>query len=88
MQVRVAVADHSGCAAAADALRLPRAMVNKHVHALGAELGTRLIERSTRRQRFTEAGLVCLAGCRGNLGEVDALARRVAGLSARPQGML
>lgn len=88
MQALVAVADHGGFTAAADALRLSKAMVSKHVHALEAELGTRLIERSTRRQRFTEAGLVYLAGCREILAEVDALARRVADYGARPQGML
>ncbi len=88
MQVLVAVADQAGFAAAAEVLRLSKAMVTKHIQGLEAQLGTRLINRSTRRLSFTEAGAAYLAGCREILHEVATLEQRVAGFSTTPQGLL
>ncbi len=88
MQVLVAVADQGGFSAAAEILRLSKAMVSKHIQGLEAQLGTRLINRSTRRQSFTEAGCAYLLGCRAILHEVATLEQRVAGFSATPQGLL
>jgi DNA-binding transcriptional LysR family regulator len=88
MQIFVAVADHGGFSAAADALRVSKAMVSKQMQALEAELGTRLINRNTRRLQLTEAGQAYLAGCRTVLIEIDTLERRIANFSDQPRGLL
>ncbi len=88
MQVLVAVADNGGFSAAADALRLSKAMVSKHVQSLEHLLGTRLINRSTRRVSFTEAGKAYLEGCRDTLHAITELEQRIAGYSSKPQGLL
>ena len=53
-QVRtfVAVVECGGFSAAARSTGLPTSSVSRHVAALEAELGTRLIERSTRHMRL------------------------------------
>jgi DNA-binding transcriptional LysR family regulator len=88
MQAFVAIADHGGFSAAADALQLSKAMVSKHVHALEQHLGTRLINRSTRRLSLTEAGAAYLEGCRAVLDDLAALERRITNFGSKPQGLL
>lgn len=88
MQTFVAVADHGGFTAAADALRLSKAMVSKQIQGLEQTLGTRLISRSTRRLQLTEAGSAYLAGCRAVLVEVATLERRVLDFGDTPRGLL
>jgi len=50
------VIDHGSFSGAARALRRPKSSVSASVARLEARLGTRLIERTTRRLRLTEAG--------------------------------
>ena len=50
------VVDHGGFARAARALGIPRSRLSRHVMALEAELGARLLNRSTRRFAVTEVG--------------------------------
>jgi DNA-binding transcriptional LysR family regulator len=88
MHAFVAVADHGGFTAATDHLRLSKAMISKHVQALESELGTRLLNRSTRRLGLTEAGTAYLRGAREILLSLAALEQRIAGFSATPQGLL
>ena len=88
MQTFVAVADHGGFTAAADALRLSKAMVSKQLQGLEQTLGTRLISRSTRRLQLTDAGSAYLAGCRAVLVEVATLERRVMDFGDTPRGLL
>jgi len=88
MQVIVAIADQGGFSAAAEVMRVSKAMVSKHIQSLESQLGTRLINRSTRRVSFTEAGLAYLEGCRDLLHKVAALERRIGGFGATPQGLL
>ena len=88
MQTFVAVVDHGGFTAAADALRLSKAMVSKQIQGLEQTLGTRLISRSTRRLQLTEAGSAYLAGCRAVLVEVATLERRVMDFGDTPRGLL
>src|SRR3954471_9033139 len=52
----VRVVDEGGFSAAARALRLPKSSVSRAVSLLEEELGARLLQRSTRKIRLTEAG--------------------------------
>jgi DNA-binding transcriptional LysR family regulator len=52
----VRVVDEGGFTAAARVLRLPKSSVSRAVALLEQELGARLLQRSTRRVRLTEAG--------------------------------
>ena len=50
------VVDHGGFTAAARALERPKSSLSASVARLEAELGTRLLERTTRQLRLTDAG--------------------------------
>jgi DNA-binding transcriptional LysR family regulator len=63
MQVFARVAHHQGFATAARELRISTAAVSKHVTALESRIGTRLLDRTTRRVGLTEAGRVYLDHC-------------------------
>ena len=52
----VAVAEAESFTAAAERLGLSRAVVSKHVQALEDRLGVKLLTRTTRRVRLTDAG--------------------------------
>lgn len=54
--ILVRVVDEGGFSAAARALRLPKSSVSRAVALLEAELGARLLQRSTRKLHLTEAG--------------------------------
>jgi DNA-binding transcriptional LysR family regulator len=56
LRVFKAVADTASFVAAASTLRLSRAAITKHVNHLEDRLGTRLLQRTTRRVALTEAG--------------------------------
>lgn len=57
MKIFTAVVDNGSFAAAADRLDMSRAMTSKSVAALEQHLGTRLLNRTTRRLSMTEAGM-------------------------------
>jgi DNA-binding transcriptional LysR family regulator len=84
----VTVADCGGFSAAAERLRVSKAMVSKQVQALEQQLGTKLFARTTRHLRLTDAGTAYLAGCRRLLGELAALERSVAQFADAPHGQL
>src|SRR5262249_3265953 len=50
------VREHGGCTAAAKALARPKSSISASVSRLEGELGARLLQRTTRRVRATEAG--------------------------------
>ena len=56
VRVYAAVVDEQSFAGAARQLQLPASNVSRHVAALERSLGVRLLERSTRHLRMTEAG--------------------------------
>jgi len=60
MRVFVRVAAMGSLAAAGRDLRLSQTMVTKHVDAVEARLGVRLLHRTTRRLTLTEAGRIYL----------------------------
>lgn len=88
MQVFVRVAQHLGFAAAARELRMSAAQVTKHVHALEAALGTRLLDRTTRRVALTEAGRVYLERCLECLQVLEDADASLDELSRQPSGTL
>ena len=56
VRVYAAVVDEQSFAGAARLLSMPSSNVSRHVATLEKKLGARLLERSTRHLRMTEAG--------------------------------
>ncbi|MEK0082813.1 LysR substrate-binding domain-containing protein [Benzoatithermus flavus] len=75
-------------AAAAAELGLSRTMLGRHIQALEQHLGVRLINRTTRKQSLTEAGLAFFERCSAALHELEAAERSVSSLQAEPRGLL
>src|SRR5262252_7995233 len=88
MRVFVRVAQRSGFAAAARELRMSPAAVTKHIAALEARVGARLLDRTTRRVALTEAGRVYLERCHECLQAFDDADAAVSELSDAPRGKL
>jgi DNA-binding transcriptional LysR family regulator len=82
------VVDHSGFARAARALSIPKSRLSRHVVALEAQLGVRLINRSTRRFVVTEVGQEVYRHARAMLAEADAAVEAVEFARAEPRGTL
>jgi DNA-binding transcriptional LysR family regulator len=88
MEVFVAVAEANGFAQAGTRLRMSPPAVTRTVAALEDRLGTRLLNRTTRRVGLTEAGARYLESARRLLGEIEAAERDAAGEAAAPTGHL
>lgn len=88
MQVFIAVAEEAGFAAAARRLNQSAPAVTRAVAALEAHLGIKLLSRTTRLVRTTEAGQRYLEDARRILAEVEAAEQAVAGVNAEPRGLL
>jgi DNA-binding transcriptional LysR family regulator len=80
------VVEHSGFARAARALSIPKSRLSRHVVALEAQLGVRLINRSTRRFVVTEVGQEVYRHARSMLAEADAAVEAVEVARAEPRG--
>lgn len=80
------VARKSSFSAAAEALSVSAAYVSKRVNMLEAELGTRLLHRSTRRVAITEAGERVYAWAEKILDDVDQLVEDVSTSRRLPRG--
>ena len=74
--------------AAADALALSPTMVGKHIAALEAHLGTKLLNRTTRRQALTEAGELWLEDSAAILADLADAEAAVSALRGAPRGRL
>lgn len=83
-----AVAELRSMTAAADHLGLSKATVSKHVSALEAHLGVRLLSRTTRSLRLTEAGARFHLRCQAILADLKAAEADVQRYHVRPQGQL
>ena len=88
MAVFAAVVERGSFTAAAQVVGLTKSMVSQHVTALEAELGVRLMQRTTRRLMLTEAGEVYYQGCQKVAQEASALAVRLQNLKHEPEGKL
>ncbi len=88
MKVFVAVVDAGSFAAAADRLDMSRAMASKYVAMLEDHLGTRLLNRTTRRLSLTEPGLVFYERSVQILADVAEAAQVAGHMAAEPRGVL
>ena len=88
MRVFVAVAEAAGFAAAARRLGMSAPAVTRAVAELEQRIGTRLLQRTTRIVRVTDAGTRYLADCRRILAEVAEAEASAAGAHAEPRGQL
>ncbi|MBD8657750.1 LysR family transcriptional regulator [Oxalobacteraceae sp. CFBP 13730] len=88
MKTYVAVVDSGSFAAAATKLDVSRAMVSKQVQKLEEHLGTRLLNRTTRRLSLTETGRAFHERSVQILGDVNE-AEQIAGqMTTLPRGVL
>ena len=88
MESFVAVAKAKSFSAAAERLGASRAIVTKHIGALEARLGARLLTRTTRRVALTETGADYYEFCVGILGELEKREGAIAREQQEPQGSL
>lgn len=79
-------AQHRGFTAAAQAAGLSAAAVSRSVARLEARLGVRLLMRTTRQVRLTEAGQRYYDQCRQALGQLAEAEREAAGQQQAPTG--
>ena len=88
LQVYVAVAQEEGFAAAARRLQLSPPAVTRAVASLEDTLGVKLLDRTTRYVRATEAGRRYLEDARQILAGLEAADEAAAGINAEPRGHL
>jgi len=88
MAAFVKAANTGSFAAAGAALGISSQMVGKHVGAIEARLGARLLNRTTRRQSLTEVGRLYYERCKAVLAEADAAENVAHDLAASPRGRL
>lgn len=84
----VQVVDHGGFAPAGRALGVPKSKLSRRIALLEERLGTRLIQRSTRRFTVTEAGRAYYDHCKAMLVEADAADEAIAMTQAEPRGIV
>ncbi|MGF6657089.1 DNA-binding transcriptional LysR family regulator [Paraburkholderia youngii] len=88
MRVFVKVADFGSFVGAASALDLSTAVVTRHVADLEARLGTRLLNRTTRRLSLTESGATYLERVRHILADLEGVEQMVVARNHEPVGTL
>ena len=88
MSVFVAVAEEGGFAPAARRLNLSPPSVTRAVSELEARLGARLLHRTTRALRLTDAGERYFTDCKRILSEIEEADRHAAGVHATPSGLV
>lgn len=88
MSVFVAVAEAESFAGGARNLGMSAPAVTRAIAALEARLGVRLLARTTRVVRLTEAGARYLEDCRRIIADADEADESARGLNAAPRGRL
>lgn len=88
METFIAVVESGSFTGAATRLEISAVMVGKYIALLEAQLGTRLLERNTRRQSLTDAGRVYVEEARRVLEQVSIAERSVERLRLAPAGTL
>jgi len=88
MSILLTVVDAGSLSAGSRRLGMPLATVSRRVSDLEAHLGTRLLNRSTRRLILTDAGQSYVAACRRILEDVEETERAVSGEYRAPKGNL
>ena len=82
------VVDHGGFAAAERALGIPKSRLSRRITQLEADLGVRLLQRSTRRFAVTDVGNSVYRHAQTMLAEAQAARDVVDRLSATPRGVV
>lgn len=88
MSVFVEVVEQGGFTAAMDKTGLSRAQVSKLVMQLEEHLGTRLLNRTTRRISLTETGRIYYERCKALLVEVDEIDSMASEQTTTPRGKI
>ena len=88
MSILVAAVDAGSLSAASRRLGTPLATVSRKVSELEAHLGTRLLNRSSRRLTLTEAGQSYVAACKRILDDIGEAERAASGEYRVPRGDL
>ncbi|MBJ3592505.1 LysR family transcriptional regulator [Salmonella enterica subsp. enterica serovar Saintpaul] len=88
METFIAVVESGSFTGAATRLEMSAVMVGKYIALLEAQLGTRLLERNTRRQSLTDAGRVYVEEARRVLEQVAIAESSVERLRLAPAGTL
>lgn len=88
MESFVKVVESGSFVAAADRLGLSQAMVSRYVQDLENRLGTRLLQRTTRRLSLTDAGAAYFERCQQVLRDVEEMDASVASHTQQPRGTL
>lgn len=84
----VQVVDYGGFTPAGRALGQPKSKLSRRIALLEERLGTRLIQRSTRRFVVTEIGQTYYAHCKAMLVEAEAAEEAIAVTHAAPRGIV
>ena len=88
MRAFAAVAGTGSFTKAADRLDLSRAMVSKYVASLEEHLGTRLLNRTTRRLSLTESGAAYYERCQQIIADIDEAEQAAGQMATAPRGTL
>lgn len=88
MQAFVRVAETRSFSAAARQMRLSKSVVSRHIAGLEAELGARLLNRTTRALTLTEAGRIYLERAARILSDIADADQSVGQLQDSPRGHL
>ncbi len=88
MRAFVTVATEGSFTAAADRLEMSPQLVSKYVSQLEQHLGTRLLNRTTRRVHLTEAGARYCQGAQQILGDIEDMESQLGDMQESAQGRL
>lgn len=88
MHTFVEVVQSGSFTAAAEKMRLSRAQVSKSVMQLESHLGTRLLNRTTRRISLTEVGRIYFERCKAILKEIEEVESIAGDQATKPHGTL
>lgn len=82
------IVEHGSLSAASEALGIAKSVLSQHLARLEAELGVRLIERTTRKLRVTDVGRRYGQRCRAVLAEVARAGSVIENARTTPRGSL
>jgi DNA-binding transcriptional LysR family regulator len=88
MAVFASVVEHGSFTAASEQLNLGKSVLSQHVSELERQLGVRLLHRTTRRLRLTEAGSEVYRHCRALLDQAELARDAAARQQAEPSGLI
>jgi len=88
MRIFTAVIDHGGLSAAGRDLHLSPAMISKRLARLEERLGTRLVNRTTRRLSLTDAGEGYYERCKRILDDIEEAEQIAASQNLTPRGAM